>query len=93
MITVQQNTTLIGVSELRTKMEQLLKKLPGTKVVIEKRHKPIAILMSNEEYEKTEQLLEMAEDIVLGYLAKSRYENTKEKEYIDIEEVLKKLGH
>jgi len=91
MITIKQNTTLIGVSELRTKMEQLLKRLKAGCVVIEKRHKPVAVLVSSEEYEKNEKLMDMAEDIVLGYLAKSRLDNSQAKDYIRIEELLKKV--
>ena len=92
MLTVKQNTTLVGVSELRIRIEKLLKKMRYSRVVIEKRHKPVAILMSNEEYEKTELLLDMAEDIVLGYLAKERYAHSTERDYIDITEALKKVG-
>ena len=89
---VKQNTTLIGVSELRTRIEELLKKMHTSRVVIEKRHKPVAVLMSNEEFEKTETLLDMAENIVLGYLAKERYTRSTEKDYVDIEEALKKVS-
>lgn len=90
MITVKQNTTLVGVSELRTKLDLLLKKLKGTRVVIEKRHKPVAVLVSSEEYERNQKLLDMAEDIVLGHIAESRYKGSSGKDYIDIEELLKK---
>ncbi|MFH1238698.1 MAG: hypothetical protein V1653_01135 [bacterium] len=48
--------------------------------------------MSNEKYEKTELLLDIAEDIVLGYLAKERYANSTERNYADITTVLKKWG-
>jgi prevent-host-death family protein len=90
MITLKQNTTLVGVSELRTRIEELLKLISTSRVVIAKRHKPVAVLMSNQEFEKNESLLEMAEDIVLGYLAKNRYTNSTEQDYIDIKAILKK---
>jgi prevent-host-death family protein len=93
MITVKQNTTLVGVSELRTQMEALLKTLHNTHVVIEKRHKPVAVLVSNEEYEKTQDLLDIAESIVLGALAKARHQNSTDKDYIALEELLKKTRH
>lgn len=92
MLTVKQDTTLIGVSELRTKIDELLKKMSHSKVLIEKRNKPVAVIMSNEEYEKTESLLDMAEDIILGYMAKDRLFNTKKEDYISIEEALKMVG-
>lgn len=46
--------------------------------------------MTNEKYEKTKLLLDMAEDIVLGYLAKERYTTSTEMNYVDITTVLKK---
>lgn len=91
MFTVKQNTTLIGVSELRTRMEEILKKTHGSTVVIEKRHKPVAVLLSNKDFEKTSRLLEIAGDIVLGYLAKKRFEGSTENDYINIESALKKV--
>ncbi|MBI5555794.1 MAG: type II toxin-antitoxin system Phd/YefM family antitoxin [Elusimicrobia bacterium] len=92
MLTVKQDTTLIGVSELRTRIDELLKKMRHSRVLIEKRNKPVAVIMSNEEYEKTESLLDMAEDIVMGYLAKERYENSSDKGFISMEAALKKVG-
>ncbi len=92
MLTVKQDTTLIGVSELRTRIDELLIKMRHSRVLIEKRHKPVAVIMSNEEYEKNESLLDMAEDIVIGYLAKERYENSSEQDFISIEAALKKVG-
>jgi prevent-host-death family protein len=92
MLTVKQDTTLIGVSELRTRIDELLKKMRYSRVLIEKRNKPVAVIMSNEEYEKTESLLDMAEDIVMGYLAKERYENSSPNDFISMEVALKKAG-
>ncbi|MFH1260041.1 MAG: type II toxin-antitoxin system prevent-host-death family antitoxin [Elusimicrobiota bacterium] len=92
MLTLKENTTLIGVSEFRAKIESILEKMQTTRVVIEKRHKPVAVLISSSEYQKFEELLDMAENIVLGYLAKERFNRSNEKDYISIETVLKKIG-
>jgi len=89
MITIEENTTLVGVSELRTGIEKILKKARGGIVIIEKRHKPTAVLMSNEEYKHIQNLLEVAEDLVLGFIADERYKSSNDKDYIDIEMLLK----
>ena len=39
-----------------------------------------------EKHKKHQNLLKTAEDVVLGYAAKIRYEKSTEKDYIDIEE-------
>ena len=88
MITVKENTTLVGVSELRTGIEKILEKARKGLVIIEKRHKPQAVLMSNEEYEHLQHVLEMAEDLVLGFIAEERFKNSKDSDYIDIEDLL-----
>ena len=88
MIKIKENTTLIGVSELRKGIDKILKMAQKDLIVIEKRHKPAAVLMSNEEYEHLQQVVETAEDIVLGFIAKDRFENSKETDYVDIQNLL-----
>lgn len=88
MITVKENTTLVGVSELREGIEKILEKAHQGLIVIEKRHKPTAVILSTKEYEHIQELLEIAEDIALGFIADERSKNTKEKDYIDIENLL-----
>ena len=88
MITVKENTTLVGVSELRSGIDKILEKAREGLVIIEKRHKPAAVLLSSEEYERIQNLLEVAEDLVLGYIADMRYKESNEKDYIDIETLL-----
>jgi prevent-host-death family protein len=89
MITVKENTTLVGVSELRTGIDKVLEKAQEGPVIIEKRRKPQAVLISTEEYEHIQEILEMAEDFVLGYLAKERFENSNEGDYVDLETLLR----
>ena len=89
MITVRENTTLVGVSELRKGIDKILEKAQEGIVVIEKRHKPAAVLMSNEEYQHIQNILEISEDLVLGFFADERFKNSKERDYVDIENLLK----
>lgn len=89
MITIKEHTTLVGVSELRAGIDKILEKAAEGIVIIEKRHKPEAVLMSGKEYERMQSLLETAEDLVLGFIAHERYQKSKDKDYIDIETLLK----
>ena len=89
MITVKEDTTLVGVSELRKGIDKILKKAGKGPVIIEKRHKPQAVLLSSEEYERMQGALETAEDLVLGYLANERYKGASPGDYLDIETLLK----
>lgn len=88
MLTVKENTTLVGVSELRAGIEKILKKSRAGLVIIEKRHKPQAVLMSHEEYEHLTNVLDMAEDLVLGFIAADRFKKSKKSDYVDIESLL-----
>lgn len=85
MFTAREDTTLVGVSELRTKFDKILEKTKNGTVIIEKRNKAKAVLISNEEYERIMNLLETAEDFVLGYIASERLKNSKESDFVDIE--------
>lgn len=89
MITLKENTTLVGVSELRTHMEEILAVSKKHKVLIEKRNKPVAVLMAMEDYSRMEETMEVLEDLALGYLAREREAGSKPSDYLDIEDVLK----
>ena len=88
MITVKENTTLVGVSELRTGIDKILEKAQDGLVIIEKRRKPQAVLMSNEEYEHIQEIMDIAEDFVLGYLAKERFDNSDQEDYVDLDTLI-----
>ena len=89
MITVKEDTTLVGVSELRGGIDKILKKAGKGPVIIEKRHKPQAVLLFSEEYGRMQEALETVEDLVLGYLANERYKGASPGDYLDIETLLK----
>ncbi len=89
MITVKENTTLVGVSELRGGIEKVLAKAKHGPVVLEKRHRAAAVLMSSGQYERMLEVYELAEDLVLGGIADQRHRTAKVRDYIDIEKLLK----
>ena len=88
MYTVKEDTTFVGVSELRTKMDKILEKAKHGLVIIEKRHKPQAMLISPEEYEYLTDMLDITEDFVLGYIAQERVKNSTKADFVDIESLL-----
>ncbi len=88
---VKENTALVGLSEFRTKAEEILKVMDRSTVVIEQRHRPRAVLLSIDRYERMEALLDWVEDQLLGLLAKDRQKRTPHKAYLSLEEVERRL--
>ena len=91
MIMIKEDTNLVGVSELRTHIDQILQDSKKHKILIHRRNKPIAVLLDIEKYQQMEGTLELLEDFALGYLARERDRGTKISAYLDIEDVKKKI--
>lgn len=91
MITVNEDTALIGVAELRTKAADVLKEIKKHRVVLTKRNKPVGIIMDYAEYERIERVMEEVEDIVLGNIARERLERN-DREAITLEEAERRVG-
>ncbi len=91
MITVKENTTFVGVSELRTAIDEVLEKAKDYKVVIEKRHKPVAALVEIKKYEEMENLLDVFEDMALGFLAGERDQKSSKSDFLSLEEAEDRL--
>ena len=87
-----QPATLVGVSELRTQLDKVLKLAKDSKVFLGKRQKPVAVIMPIEEYTQMEKLLDHIEDTVLGYIAQEREKHSDIKDYIPLEEMEKRIG-
>ena len=92
MRTVKENTTYAGLSELRTHADEIISVLRDKPVVLEKRHKPVAVLVPIAQYERTEALMEQIEDVVLGHLAQERLKHTKSTDWIPLEQALRRVG-
>lgn len=91
MFTVKEDTTLVGISELRTNFDKVLEALTKYKVLLERRNKPLAVIVPIEKYNQMEELIELIEDTGLGYLAKERDLKSKSADYIDINKAERKL--
>jgi prevent-host-death family protein len=91
MITVKEGTTLVGISELRTNFAKVLEALGKYTVLLEKRNKPLAVIVPIEKYTHMEEMMELIEDYGLGYLAKERDLNSSPADYIPLEKVEKRI--
>lgn len=91
MITVKEDTTLVGVSELRTHIDKILEESKKHKVLIGRRNKPVAVLLAIERYNQIEEILDSLEDTALGFLAKEREAKSKPSDYLDIQKAEKKI--
>ena len=85
---IKENTTLIGISELRSKSQEILKQLEKGEVVLENRHQPVAVLMPIAQYERWGARMEEIEDIALAAIAKDRESKSSPKNYLPIEKAL-----
>ena len=86
------DTTLVGVSELRTQADEILRVAQKEPVIVEKRHKPMAVLVPIEQYDRTEDALDAIEDYLLGLLAKEREQRSRRKDYLTLEELERRVS-
>lgn len=91
MFVLDDKTALIGTTDLRSRMAEV-EDMQYEKMVVMKREKPIAVIMTFDQYKKNRDRTEELEDLVLGYMAKERDEKSTKKDYISLEEAAKKLG-
>lgn len=89
---VEQETTFVGISELRTHADEILNVARRGRVVVEKRHKPMVVLVPIEQYDRTQEVLETIEDSVLGMLAKERERHGSRTSYLSLEELERRVG-
>lgn len=82
----------MGVSELRTKLAQVLRAMKQSHVVLERRHRPVAILVDPVRYQKMGVLLDLLEDRALGYQAHQREKTAREKDYLSLDQLEKRVG-
>ncbi|MFA6024657.1 MAG: hypothetical protein WC777_05690 [Candidatus Gracilibacteria bacterium] len=91
MFILDDKTALIGTTDLRSRMAEV-EDMQYEKMVVMKREKPIAVIMTFDQYKKNRDRTEELEDLILGYMAKERDEKSTKKDYISLEEAAKKLG-
>ena len=89
MKTFDEKTTVIGVSELRNKatLNKALEEAKKHRVLIEKSHKEVAVLLDIKRYRKMQEILNVLEDFALGCIAQERDKNSDLSDYIDIDDL------
>lgn len=92
MITIREDTTLVGVSELRTNFDKICAALGKSKVILEKRHKPVAVIMPIDKYNRMEALVDAIEDAYFAGEAVARDRKSKSSDYIDLAELERRLS-
>lgn len=91
MYTLEEHTTLVGISELRSKWKDVLKALKHSRVMLALRNAPFAVLVPLEKYRQMEAALEQLSDERLGHEAKKRAAQ-RDVTYVPLDTVRKKLG-
>ena len=91
MYTIKEDTTIVGVSELRNRIDNVIEEARHHKVIIEKRNKPVAVLIAIDQYNAMEEILDRMEDLELGRGARVREKRSSGKDYISIEKAYKKI--
>lgn len=91
MITVREDTAIIGIAELRTDIGTVLKEIEKHNVIVTKRNRPVGVFLNYEEYEKMKNAVEELEDSHLGAIAKKRSER-RGKKVITLEEAERRVG-
>ena len=59
---------------------------------MEKHHKPVAVLVPIEQYDKTEEALDLLEDHLLGLLAREREQHSRRKDTLTLEDLERRVG-
>jgi len=85
MITVKERTTIAAISELRNKSGKILGELKQNRIILERHHKPVAVMLDYHTYEAFEEILKFSEDYVLGSTALQRDVGSKKQDFIDID--------
>jgi len=91
MLKVEEKTTLVGVSELRKVMTDVLEEIKTNRVVLTRRNRPVGIIIDYKEFNKMEETIEALEDQVLGQLAGHRA-SRKSMKSLTLEQAEKKVG-
>ena len=90
MFTVEEKTSVFGVSELRQKTNELLEELKKGRVLLTRRNQPLAIILDMDEYRRLRDLDEESENNFLLKIAETR-SKTKAKRKNDSHEEIKKI--
>lgn len=82
---IKQPAAFAAISELRTRVGEILSQLKETPVTLEKHNKPVAVLEDPERYAAMQEALEAATDVLLAFEARAREAAAKPSRYETLE--------
>lgn len=88
---IKENTALAAVSELRTRMDEILAQLRETPVILEKHRREVAVLVEPKRYKAMQETIEAALDILLAIEERRRGAASKARDSAVLEQVEKRL--
>jgi prevent-host-death family protein len=86
----REQTAVAAVSELRTRLDAILHQLGKTSVVIERHNKPVAVLVDPAEFERMQEAVENASDLILAFDARRRELSQEKGGYLPLDEAEKR---
>ncbi len=89
---VTEPTAIAALSELRTRMDQILAQLRQTPVSLEKRNRTVAVLVDPKRFEAMQEALEQATDLLLAFEARGRERAGKKSKYATLDEVERRFA-
>lgn len=89
MYTLAQNTTLVGVSELRSKWSRIVEAMKNSRVLVARRNAPEAVLIPIKQFEEMENTLDRLEDYALAFRAHEREKSSSPAEFVSLEDTIR----
>lgn len=90
MFTVEEKTTLVGITDLRTKAKKMIEALKDSRVVLTERSRPCAVVLDYKEFKRMQDLIELAEEGIDAIEIKKR--RKKSPRFLTHDQVLKELS-
>lgn len=90
MFKVDENTTLLGITDLRTETREMLRALKHSRVILTERSVPRAVVLDYEDYQRTRDLIDMAEEGLDAITIEKR--RRRGRKFLTHEQALKKLS-
>ncbi|MBI5244487.1 MAG: type II toxin-antitoxin system Phd/YefM family antitoxin [Elusimicrobia bacterium] len=82
----KEDTAVAAISELRTGLDEILRQLRKTSVILERHKKPVAVMVNPARIEQMEEAFENACDIILAFEAHGREASARNGKYVSLDE-------
>jgi hypothetical protein len=82
MFDIGDDAVMVGATEFRSSIPKFAKKNGNKTVFVTSRGEPVAVLEPFSKNKKKEKLIDDLEDLILGHLAKERYESSSSDDFL-----------